>query len=175
LNAYRINTEKIVEFHGEEITADHFRAAFSFPYLYAPREIDGNLYYEGAEFTGMHLLKLANEFTLPYVDKVDNNAYRFIILDALGTNLIHPSRNLMDAYGQSIICPSVGNAEKELALFREWVKTGNLKIIPPVERLELKFLTAEGERRTRQLPEEAVRGRRQAQTGQDQRRPWQDQ
>lgn len=40
----------------------------------------------------------------------------------------------MDAYGQSIIFPSVGNAEKEISIFKEWVKTGDIDFIPPDEK-----------------------------------------
>ena len=36
----------------------------------------------------------------------------------------------MDAYAQSIILPIVGNAEKEISIFKEWVKTGNTDFIP---------------------------------------------
>jgi NTE family protein len=138
LNAYRIDTQEVVEFQGPEIDIRHFRAAFSFPYLYAPYEIDGGLYYEAAAFTGLNLVKLAvhpSYLYIPYVDKPDNNAYRFIIFDVLGSEVIHPARNLMDAYGQSIIFPIVGNAQKEISIFQEWVKTGDPDYIPHSELL----------------------------------------
>jgi hypothetical protein len=41
----------------------------------------------------------------------------------------------MDAYSQSIIFPIVGNAEKEISIFKEWVKTGDTGFIPHEERL----------------------------------------
>ena len=133
LNAYRIDTQEIVEFEGPEIDVRHFRAAFSFPYLYAPYEIDGSFYYEGAALTGLNLIRLAVDpryLNIPYVDAVDGNAYRFILFDVLGTDVIHPARNLMDAYAQSIIVPIVGNAEKEISIFKEWAKTGDKDFIP---------------------------------------------
>ncbi len=136
LNAYRIDTHEIVEFEGPEIDVRHFRAAFSFPYLYAPYEIDGSFYYEGAAFTGLNLIRLAVDpryLDIPYVDALDSDAYRFILFDVLGDDVIHPARNLMDAYAQSIILPIVGNAEKEISIFKEWVKTGNTDFIPPDE------------------------------------------
>jgi NTE family protein len=138
LNAYRIDTQEVVEFEGPEIDVRHFRAAFSFPFLYAPYEIDGGIYYEGAEFTGLNLIRLAVDpryLNIPYVDKKKRgpDAYRFVIFDALGTDVIHPARNLMDAYGQSIIFSSVGNAEKEISIFEEWVRTGDRGFIPPDE------------------------------------------
>jgi predicted acylesterase/phospholipase RssA len=148
LNAYRIDTQEVVEFEGPEIDVRHFRAAFSFPFLYAPYEIDGGLYYEGAEFTGLNLIRLAVDphyLHIPYVpDHPSDDAYRFIIFDVLGTNVIHPARDLVDAYGQSIIFPSVGNAEKELSIFKEWVRTGDKHFIPPDEwELRAKFDLAE--------------------------------
>jgi NTE family protein len=133
LNAYRIDTHEIVEFEGPEIDVRHVRAAFSFPYLYAPYEIDGSFYYEGAAFTGLNLIRLAIDpryLDIPYVDALDRDAYRFILFDVLGDDVIHPARNLMDAYAQSIILPIVGNAEKEISIFKEWVKTGNTDFIP---------------------------------------------
>jgi NTE family protein len=136
LNAYRIDTQEVVEFEGPEIDIRHFRAAFSFPFLYAPYEIDGGIYYEGAEFTGLNLIRLAVDrryLHIPYVKEVDDEAFRFIIFDVLGTDVIHPARNLADAYGQSIIFPSVGNAEKEVSIFKEWVRTGDRGFIPPDE------------------------------------------
>ncbi|MGH9615023.1 MAG: patatin-like phospholipase family protein, partial [Bryobacteraceae bacterium] len=137
LNAYRIDTREIVEFEGPEIDVRHFRAAFAFPYLYAPYEIDGGLYYEGAEFTGLNLIRLAVDpryLHIPYVrNHPSDDAYRFIIFDVLGTDVIHPARNLIDAYSQSVIFPSVGNAEKEISIFKEWVKTGETDFIPPDE------------------------------------------
>jgi NTE family protein len=51
----------------------------------------------------------------------------------MSTDVIHPARNLMDAYAQSIILPIVGNAEKEISIFKEWVKTGDTDFIPPDE------------------------------------------
>ena len=144
LNAYRVDTEEIVEFEGPEIDVRHFRAAFAFPYLYAPYEIDGGLYYEGAEFTGLNLIRLAVDPRYLHIRYVrhhpTDDAYRFIIFDVLGTDVIHPARNLIDAYSQSIIFPSVGNAEKEISIFKEWVRTGDTDFIPPDEwELRAKF------------------------------------
>jgi predicted acylesterase/phospholipase RssA len=137
LNAYRIDTKQVVEFVGPEINIRHFRAAFSFPYLYAPYEIDGSFYYEAAAFTGLNLIKLAVDprLGINWVKKQDDNVWRFIIFDVLGSDIIHPARNLTDAYAQSIIFPIVGNAEKEVSIFKEWVRTGDSRLIPPDERI----------------------------------------
>ena len=134
LNAYRIDTKKIVEFQGPEIDIRHFRAAFSFPYLYAPYEIDGSLILRSRR---VHRLEFDSNWlwtmsclNIQYVPEPDDNAWRFIVFDVLGSDVIHPARNLMDAYGQSIILPIVGNAEKEISIFKEWVKTGRHGFYP---------------------------------------------
>jgi NTE family protein len=125
LNAYCIDTQTIEEFEGPVIDIRHFRAAFSFPYLYAPYEIDGRLYYEGAAFSSLNLVSLAmGPLGIPYVPSQDADAYRFILFDVLGTDLIHPARNIEDAYAQSMIVPTVANAQEELSIFDAWVNTG---------------------------------------------------
>ena len=129
LNAYCVDTAQVVEFDRSQIDVPHFRAALSFPYLYAPSEVDGHLYYEGAAFSCLNLVNLAVGYLdVQFAPAPDANADKFILLDVLGTDLIHPSRNLWDAYAQSIIVPLVANAEKELAIFREWLRTGNADI-----------------------------------------------
>jgi NTE family protein len=131
LNAYNIDTDSIEEFEGPNIDVRHFRAAFSFPFLYAPYEIDGQLYYEGAAFSSLNLVDLAiNQLQIPCVPKgeVNEDAYRFILFDVLGTDLIHPARDMVDAYAQSMIVPVVANAQKELSIFKTWVETGHVEI-----------------------------------------------
>jgi NTE family protein len=133
LNAYNIDTESIEEFEGPNIDVRHFRAAFSFPFLYTPYEIDGRLYYEGAAFSSLNLVGLAVcRLKIPYVQTPDANAWRFILFDVLGTDLIHPARDMMDAYAQSMIVPVVANAQKELSIFTTWVRTGDVDV-PPIE------------------------------------------
>ena len=39
-------------------------------------------------------------------------ADRFIYFDVLGTDLVHPAKDMMDAFGQSIMLPVVANAGK---------------------------------------------------------------
>jgi NTE family protein len=137
LNAYCIDTQEVVEFRQPNIDIRHFRAAFSYPYIYGPYEIDGHFFYEGAAFSSLNLIRLAVDpeyLGVPYVLKgqVDANADRFILLDVLGTDLIHPAKDMMDAYGQSIMLPSVANAGKELSIFTDWLTTGYTDV-PPAE------------------------------------------
>ena len=51
----------------------------------------------------------------------------------------------MDAYGQSIILPVVGNAEKEISIFNEWVKTGYVEVPKPDWNIERRRQVAERE------------------------------
>ena len=133
LNAYCIDTQEVVEFEGPEIDIRHFRAAFSFPYIYAPYEIDGRYFYEGAAFSCLNLIRLAVLYlNVEYVPVPNANADRFVLFDVLTTDVIHPARDIMDAYGQSIIVPSVANAEKELSAFKIWLETGRADV-PPAE------------------------------------------
>jgi NTE family protein len=127
LNAYCVDTQEVVEFQPPNIDIRHFRAAFSYPYIYGPYEIDGHFFYEGASFSSLNLIRLAifsDYLNIQYVANVDVDADRFILFDVLGTDLIHPAKDMMDAYGQSIMLPSVANAGKELSIFNDWLKTG---------------------------------------------------
>ena len=61
------------------------------------------------------------------------------MFDVLTKDLIHRPRNLVDAYAQSIIVPLVANAEKELAIFNYWARTGCviLPLTPPIPKPEV--------------------------------------
>jgi NTE family protein len=133
LNSYCIDTQETVEFRQPNIDIRHFRAAFSYPYIYGPYEIDGHFFYEGAAFSSLNLISLAVKYlNVPYVLRgdVDGNADRFIVFDILAPDLIHPAKDMMDAYGQSIMLPSVANAGKELSIFTDWLKTGYTDVPP---------------------------------------------
>jgi NTE family protein len=138
LNVYSIDAQKIVEFEGPDIDIRHFRAAFSFPFLYAPYEIDGRLYYEGAAFSCLNLVGLARLYlNIPFIlgpppPPPNPDAWKFILFDVLGTDLIHPARDIMDAYAQSMIVPVIANAERELSIFTTWVNTGQVDV-PPID------------------------------------------
>jgi NTE family protein len=88
------------QFDKTEITAAHVQAALSFPFLYPPREIDGEYYYEGAAFQSL----AAGSVPVKELDWC-------VVLDVLQPDLIRRPRDLWDAYGLSIIMPVAGNAE----------------------------------------------------------------
>jgi hypothetical protein len=133
LNAYNITKKTVVEFQNADLDVHHFRAALSFPFLYAPYKIGENLYYEGAAFSCLNLVrvavnKLGIQNTLPYTAPPDHNADKFILFDVLTNDVIHPARDLWDAYTQSIILPLVADAAKEQESFTVWRKSGNVEV-----------------------------------------------
>jgi NTE family protein len=117
LTAYSIDDEDVEEFKRPDVGVHEFRAALSFPFIYPPYWIEGKgYYYEGAAVESLSLISVIEGWK----DQID----QVIVFDVLTRDLIHRPRNLMDAYAQSIIVPLVANAEKELAIFECWIKTG---------------------------------------------------
>jgi NTE family protein len=133
LNAWCMDTRRLVEFERPELDVHHFRAALSFPFLYAPYEIDGYLYCEGAAFSCLNLVNLAhNTLGCKTVARSQRSEDpdKFIVFDVLRTDLIHPPRDLWDAYTQSIIIPLISDAAKELSIFSTWLETGVINTPP---------------------------------------------
>jgi NTE family protein len=114
ISAYCIEDQRIASFRKNEITADHFRASMSFPFLYPPYRIGNRHYLEGAAYQCLPLARLVSE------EEVDN----IVLIDVMTLNLIWAPRNLLDAYAQSIIVPLVANARNELAMFEYWLNYG---------------------------------------------------
>ena len=54
INAYNLTRNEMEIFHKEQITADHFRAALAFPFIYPPYELNGNFYIEGSAIDPMN-------------------------------------------------------------------------------------------------------------------------
>ena len=126
LTAYCIEEGEVYEFHKPDVGVHEFRASLSFPFIYPPYRIDGVHYYEGAAVESLSLISVMQEWR----DQID----QVIVFDVLTKDLIHRPRNLVDAYAQSIIVPLVANAEKELAMFEYWIKTG--VIVMPIKGME---------------------------------------
>lgn len=109
INAYNITDRKMEIFGKDQITPAHFRAAFSFPFIYPPTEINGKLYLEGASVDALNYKSLIG--THPDVDTI-------VVFDVLGSDkLITPPRNLYDAWVKSIIVPLVEIAKDDTRLF----------------------------------------------------------
>lgn len=107
VNAYQIDGDHPgpCDFKAAEMTADHLRAALSFPFIYPPYEINGIHYYEGAAFQVINPVDLQKAG----IDLADID--RFIILNPMKREFIQTPRNLWDAYSQSVMMPLAALAE----------------------------------------------------------------
>ncbi len=142
LSAYCVEDETITRFAKREINLNHFRAALSYPYIYAPYEIDGKHYYEGAVVETLGLIEFATK-TLGVKERTNGltpDADKFVIFDVMNPEVIQRPRDLWDAFSQSIIIPLVANAEKELVIFQHWIETGHLLTTAKLERRNREFL-----------------------------------
>ena len=132
LNAYNICDRRMECFSGATLTAEHFRAAMAFPFIYPPVEIGGKYYYEGAahdclNYTGLLYEEPPAEDDTPavWVDRlrpVFRTAGRkeIVVLDVMGADeLIRVPRDLWDAYNISIITPLVEIARDDTKLFEQ--------------------------------------------------------
>ncbi len=130
MNAYNITDHKMELFAKHEITADHFRAALSFPLIYPPFKINGKTYIEGSAidtlcFKGLleyrdarlnaeragktRTKKLARQVPLRNV----------VIFDILSSDrIIHEPVSLYDAWVQSIMIPLVEIAKDDIEIFK---------------------------------------------------------
>ena len=96
MNSYCIETGKSQQFDKDqdEIGPEHFFAALSYPFIYAPTRIGNNHYYEGAAHDPLNLPK--------YHRLCCKNAIGLlVIVDLLGAYkkaLIRTPTNLLDAY-----------------------------------------------------------------------------
>ena len=109
LNAYNVTNKIIDDFPKEQITLDHFRAAFAFPFIYGPYEVDGCEYYEGASRDCLNFKDVVEKH--PGLETI-------VVFDVLGVDsLIRKPRNLYDSWVVSMIIPLVKVAEDNLKLF----------------------------------------------------------
>lgn len=129
MNAYCIEDREMRIFTKEEITADHFRAALAFPFIYPPFQLDGKTYIEGSAidtqcFEG--LLKYREDRLKR--EKAGKTATRklaaleplrnIVVFDVLSSKrMIRAPRSLYDAWVQSIIIPLVEIAKDDIELF----------------------------------------------------------
>jgi NTE family protein len=126
LSAYCIEEEKVVEFE-RPIDVHHFRAALSFPFIYPPYRIGDKHYYEGAAVDCLNLIDLMHHHGVADIEEI-----QIVVFDVLRPYVTQQPRNLWDAYAQSVMISLVANAEKELAMFRHWIKTGHIMYPPAI-------------------------------------------
>ncbi len=109
LNAYCLTDKKMAIFSKDEIDLPHFQASLSYPFFYAPFDIDGKQYIEGASRDTFNFQALLTHE--PEVDTI-------IVINAIANDsLLHPPTTLWDAFGQQLITPLVALAHADLKLF----------------------------------------------------------
>jgi predicted acylesterase/phospholipase RssA len=114
LTAYCVEDGDERTFDESEITAEHFKAALAMPFIYAPYKMrdarDGKVksWLEASAFRTMELN--------PGDVMTENRIETLIYFDLMGNdNLIGEPKNLIDAWGKSIVAPLTQIAQQQLA------------------------------------------------------------
>jgi NTE family protein len=142
MNAYSISKGEMVEFNKNQVDIRHFHAAMSFPFMYPPQEIDGHYYFEGSSMDPLNLPKLKEKHV-----RKELSTQTVVLIDVLGSlksSLVRKPRNLMDAFGISIMTPVVSLAEKNVQHFKDVHHSD--PTARQFELLELKFDIPEADR-----------------------------
>jgi hypothetical protein len=119
ISAYNIYRREMENWGKKEIDKDRFLAAFSFPLIYAPWEVDGEPYYEGASIDCLNFAFLVNDNEtegkpLGRHTEIDT----LVVFDMLGHDrLIRKPRDLYDAWVKQIIVPLVEIARDDMKIF----------------------------------------------------------
>lgn len=109
LNAYNLSQKRMDCWDKRQISHEHFLAALSFPLIYPPYQLDDDYYIEGAAIDTLNFKRLFQDH--PHIDTT-------VVFDVLGSeHLLHPPRDLYDAWVQSIITPLTEIARDDLKLF----------------------------------------------------------
>jgi predicted acylesterase/phospholipase RssA len=137
INAYNLNRHEMKIWDKSEIQAEHVRAALSFPFLYAPTEIDGEDYIEGAALETLNFD--------PFIEGKGehHDTETLVVLDILGDKrLIRKPRNLYDAWVGSMITPLVNISKNQLRLFELEHNTDRKTGEPKRRLLKLELMAA---------------------------------
>lgn len=117
VNAYNLTTRQMANWDKSQIDLQHLQAALSFPLIYPPTQIGEEFFIEGAVLD-----------TLNFKDLLKNHPdlEEIVIFDILGAErLLHPPRDLYDAWVMSIITPLVEIARDDIKIFEDRYK-GNI-------------------------------------------------
>jgi NTE family protein len=116
MNAYNVTERKLENWGKEDIDREHFLASLSYPFIYDPTTLGGNLYYEGAATDCLNFKFLVGQG--PWGEPKHPEIETLVVFDIIGhERLLHRPRNLWDAWGQSIIYPLVEIAKDDLKIF----------------------------------------------------------
>ncbi|HEX7646649.1 MAG TPA: patatin-like phospholipase family protein [Noviherbaspirillum sp.] len=116
INAYNMTQEQMTIWGKDQITPEHLRAAFSFPFIYPPTRIGSDDYIEGAAIDTINFKALVSD------DEDEPGICRdldtLVVFDILGIDkLIRKPRSLYDAWVDSIITPLVQLSKDDIRLF----------------------------------------------------------
>jgi predicted acylesterase/phospholipase RssA len=126
INAYNLTRNKMEIFLKKEITADHFRAALAFPFIYPPYELNGNFYIEGSAIDPMNF-----EGLVQHLRDRDQEQHAVLVFDMMGAKklMMRKPRDLYDAWVQSIMIPLTEISKDDLDLFRLKYKPKNMDLV----------------------------------------------
>ena len=127
INAYNLTRNKMEIFLKNEITADHFRAALAFPFIYPPYELNGNFYIEGSAIDPMNFEGLVQHLR----DHRDQEQHAVLVFDMMGAKklMMRKPRDLYDAWVQSIMVPLAEISKDDLEVFRLKYKPKNMDLV----------------------------------------------
>jgi predicted acylesterase/phospholipase RssA len=113
INAYNLTRNEMEIFPKEEITADHFRAALAFPFIYPPYELNGNFYIEGSAIDPMNFEGLVKHMGA-------EKRHAVLVFDMMGAKklMLRKPRNLYDAWVQAIMVPLAEISKDDLEVFQ---------------------------------------------------------
>jgi hypothetical protein len=118
--AYNITTRKAQVFHDKkQFGIDQFNACLAYPFIYSPTYINGQAFYEGATIDPLNLPHY-HEALGSHHHSGESPPGLTVMMDILGSHgpaLIREPRNLLDAYGLSIITPIVSLSEAKFAQY----------------------------------------------------------
>lgn len=111
-NAFNLDESRMEVWGKEKLSAERIRAAFSFPFIYPPYELDGQWYIEGASIEPLNFEVMTRPEVEDHVDVV-------IVADILGSyRLLQKPRSLYDAWVKSIITPLVKIAHSDTQMYK---------------------------------------------------------
>src|SRR5262245_60906463 len=107
-----------------QIRPEHVRAAFAYPFIYTPVKIGGERAFEGANWEPISFGNLLSSGRGINVTEDGRMVVVVDIVSNLEPFLLRDPRNLLDAYGLSIIWPVVANAKRELSRLQSELENG---------------------------------------------------
>lgn len=98
MSAYNIDRHQLEIFDKKEITAEHFKAALSMPFIYPPYKLNGEHYIEGC------VVEILNYEAL--IRRKGSPVDHAVVFDIIGhEKIIQEPQNLYDALSQMIMVP----------------------------------------------------------------------